>query len=100
MIRLSYTTAIAALVGLVCALPAAAQDDPVINMKDIDCRTMLKMEGDEQDFTLLYFHGYMSGTKGDMVFNGPVFREATGKIMDFCIDNPSATLMEGFEKNR
>lgn len=92
--------ALAAFAGLACALPAAAQDEPVINMQDIDCRTMLKMGGDEQAYTLLYFHGYVSGTKADMVFNGPAFREATDKIMDFCIDNPSAALMEGFEKNR
>jgi hypothetical protein len=82
-------------------LTALAQDgDPVIEMSTVDCRTMLKMDADEQDFTLIYFHGYISGTKGETLFDGPVLREATNKIMDYCIDNPSATLMEAFEKNR
>jgi len=83
------------------SLTALAQDkDPVIEMSKVDCRTMLKMDADEQDFTLIYFHGYISGTKGETLFDGPVLREATNKIMDYCIENPSATLMEAFEKNR
>ena len=82
-------------------LNALAQDgDPVIEMTTIDCRTMLKMDADEQDFTLIYFHGYISGTKSETLFNGPVLREATNKVMDYCIDNPSAMLMEAFEKSR
>lgn len=80
---------------------AFAQDgDPVVEMSTVDCRTMLKMDSDEQDFTLIYFHGFISGKKGETLFDGPVLREATDKIMDFCIDSPSATLMEAFEKNR
>jgi HdeA/HdeB family len=80
---------------------AFAQDnDPVLEMGSVECRTMLKMDSDEQDFTLIYFHGYISGTKGETLFDGPALREATDKIMDHCIDNPSATVMEAFEKNR
>ena len=94
------TLALAALASLACTFPVAAQEDPIVQMQDIDCRAMLKMGGDEQNYTLLYFHGYMSGVKGDTLFDGPAFRGATEKIMDFCIDNPSASLMEAFEKNR
>lgn len=80
---------------------ALAQDEePVIDMNTVDCRTMIKMDADEQDFTLIYFHGYISGMKGDTMFDGPALRDATDKIMDYCIDNPSAMVMEAFEKNR
>jgi len=93
--------AIGAVALPLSSLTALAQDkEPVIEMNTVDCRTMLKMDADEQDFTLIYFHGYISGTKGETLFDGPVLREATNKIMDYCIDNPSATLMEAFEKNR
>ena len=94
-----------AAIGIV-ALPITAssalaqENDPVLEMASVDCRTMLKMDADEQDFTLIYFHGYISGTKGETLFNGPVLREATNKVMDYCIDNPSAPVMEAFEKNR
>ncbi len=94
-------TALGALALSFSGMNALAQDEePVIDMTTVDCRTMIKMDADEQDFTLVYFHGYISGTKGETLFDGPVLREATNKVMDYCIDNPSAPVMEAFEKNR
>jgi HdeA/HdeB family len=97
-------TTIAAALAAACLIStgvAVAQEgDPVLEMDSVECRTMLKMDSDEQDFTLIYFHGYISGTKGQTLFDGPALREATDKIMDYCIDNPSASVMEAFEKNR
>ena len=95
--------------ALVAALPlilggfaASAQDQEaiVLDIQTIDCRTMLKMDNEEQEFTLLYFHGFKSGKDGQMIFNGPEFFAATEAIMDYCIDNPSATLLTAFEEKR
>ena len=94
-------TALGALALSFSGMNALAQDEePVIDMTTVDCRTMIKMDADEQDFTLIYFHGYISGMKGDTMFDGPALRDATSNIMDYCIDNPEAMVMEAFEKNR
>jgi hypothetical protein len=61
---------------------------------------MLKMNNEEKEFTLLYFHGFKSGKDGQMTFNGPEFTAATDAIMDYCIDNPSKSLLEAFEEKR
>jgi hypothetical protein len=84
------------------AFSAAAQDDNgvVLDIQSIDCRTMLKMDNEEQEFTLVYFHGYLSGKHGETMFDGPKLRGATNEIMDYCIDNPSETLMKAFEEKR
>ena len=84
------------------AFGAAAQDNEgvVLDIQTIDCRTMLKMDNEEQEFTLIYFHGFKSGRDGEMVFNGPEFRAATNEIMDYCIDNPAESLMKAFEQKR
>jgi HdeA/HdeB family len=79
---------------------SAQEPEPEIDIQTIDCRTMLKMDNDEQEFTLIYFHGFKSGQSGEMMFNGPVLREATNEIMDWCIDNPSETLMKAFQEKR
>jgi hypothetical protein len=83
--------------------PAWAQqveENIVFDIAAIDCRSMLKMASDEQDFTLIYFHGYKSGQAGVTMFDAPALLEATEAVMDFCIDNPSATLLEAFDENR
>lgn len=92
---------IGALTLSLSASIAIAQDpEPEIDIRTIDCRTMLKMDNDEQEFTLIFFHGFRSGQEGEMIFDGPVLREATNEIMDWCIDNPSDMLMKAFEEKR
>ena len=95
-----------ALIGAIAvsqsAVGAVAQDDEgvVLDIQTIDCRTMLKMDNEEQEFTLIYFHGFKSGKDGEMVFNGPKFRAATNEIMDYCIDNPAESLIKAFQEKR
>ena len=102
MKRLKPIALFAALPLMLAGFTAAAQDQEavVIDIQTIDCRTMLKMDNEEQEFTLLYFHGFKSGKDGQMIFNGPEFFAATEAIMDYCIDNPSAALLTAFEEKR
>lgn len=102
MKAISTMIVIGALVLSLSAVEAAAQDDEgvVLDIQTIDCRTMLKMDNEEQEFTLIYFHGFKSGKDGEMVFNGPKFRDATDQIMDYCIDNPADSLIKAFQEKR
>ena len=84
--------------------PKASQESSKINivvdLKTQDCRTLLRMSGKERDFTLVFYHGFMSGMKNDTVFNGPELAEATDQIIDHCIDNPNDGLLKVFEAKR
>lgn len=82
------------------AAPAFAQEEAVLDIRSVDCRTMLKMDEGEQDFTLIFLHGFMSGKTENFVFNGPEFKEATDAIIDACIDKPTAKLLDIFGKHR
>lgn len=97
------TTAIAGAFAILAAAPVQAQDKDVegkIDLEALDCRTMLKMENEARDFTLIFFHGFMSGKKSEMIFDGPALTEVTEKVLDHCIDNPSDTLLATFEELR
>ncbi len=102
MRKLNQTVFAASLVLLLPGLEAAAQDQEsaVLDIQTIDCRTMLKMDDEEQEFTMIFFHGYKSGQEGNAIFNGPEFLAATNAIMDYCIDNPAETLMKAFNEKR
>ena len=99
--KFSVIAFICSLTLSLTAVGASAEEpEPEIDIQTIDCRTMLKMDNDEQELTLIYFHGFKSGQDGDMMFDGPVLREATNEIMDWCIDNPAESLMKAFEEKR
>lgn len=81
-------------------LPALSQDVATVDIDKITCRAMLKMDAPEQEFTLVYFHGFLSGAKNERVFDGPRLRAVTESVFDTCIDNPSSTLMTVLETQR
>jgi hypothetical protein len=94
-----------ALAVAVTILPTSAviaQDrDPAkvtsIEVASIDCRTLLKMPGDDRENTVLFLHGYVTGSQGKKEINLAALTEATDKIADYCIDHPSASALEVFK---
>jgi len=105
MIRTKTTTRIALtvmmLVGALAGTARAEEEFQTrLNIDDITCREALKMVADERAFTAIYFHGYISGTKNEKIFDADELAEATDKIADYCIDNPSEKLLKAFETIR
>ena len=98
-LKISMIAACASAIACSTA-PVLAQNAPVLEIATIDCRTLLKMDESEKDFTLVFLHGFMSGKAGNMVFDGPAFSAATDAIVEECIDNPSAKLLDFFGKHR
>lgn len=96
--------AVFGLVVMAAATPALSQEktkvDVVVDLKTQDCRTLLRMSGSERDFTLVFYHGFMSGKKNDTNFNGPELAKITDQIIDHCIDNPNDGLLKVFETMR
>jgi hypothetical protein len=100
--RLPILMAIAAL-GLPltpghAAGPAPAPKDAGIDQ--LDCRTLLRLGGDERAYTLLYFHGFVSGRQNQMRLEVPEMAAVTDKVVDHCIEKPGDKLLPVFEKYR
>lgn len=86
-------------------LIADAQEGPgaepeIVEIETISCRDLLKMEGEEEEFTIVFLHGFMSGKTNDTTFNIDPLATATDRIMDHCIDNPEDSLLTVFEQYR
>jgi hypothetical protein len=79
---------------------SAADRSATIMIDKVTCREMLKMGGDERDFTIIYMHGFINGTQNTMEFDGPKLTEATDMVLDACISNPDATILSVFDKVR
>ena len=98
--RLS-TISVLAAAGIGFAAPSSAQQDmEKFQISEVTCREILTMPGDEQDFTIVFFHGFVSGKENVVEFDAPALGEATGKILDHCIGNPDDSLLSAFETVR
>ena len=76
----------------------ASQKPPALD--ELDCRTLLRLAGEERGYTLLYMHGFVSGKRGQTMLPTQELAEATDRIVDHCIDRPGDKLLPVFEKLR
>lgn len=79
---------------------SADEENTDIDLATLDCRTLLKMDNEDREFTLVFFHGLISGRQEEMVFRAEALAEATDQIVDQCIDNPDESLLKVFEAVR
>ena len=91
----SFTAgAILALAGTVSLASAvSAQDVPVFGVADISCRELLTMGGDEQDATLIFMNGYVSGQGNEEMIDPSAFMAASDATIANCIDTPDEPLV-------
>ncbi|MCU0809849.1 MAG: HdeA family protein [Thiobacillaceae bacterium] len=78
--------------------PSPAPKDAGIDQ--LDCRTLLRLGGDDRDYTLLYFHGFVSGKNNQTRLEIEDMAMATDQVVEHCIDHPKDNLLPVFEKYR
>lgn len=103
----SHVLSVAA--ALVCALPATAvlaQAAPAqaeqwqATIGELDCRTLLRLGGEERAFTILYLHGFVSGRLNQQLLPVKDLSEATDALIDRCIDKPAEKALAVLEQVR
>ncbi|MEM7522346.1 MAG: HdeA/HdeB family chaperone [Pseudomonadota bacterium] len=82
------------------ALGQDASDLETIDIRETTCRMLLTFDGEEEERTMIFFHGYISGAKGEPIVDVAAFSEASAAITDICIDNPEMSLLDVFTSNR
>ena len=79
---------------------ATAGNQKQAGIDEIDCRTLLRLSGEERSYTILYLHGYVSGRKGQAPLPAQQLALATDIVIDQCIDRPWDKLLPVFERVR
>lgn len=67
---------------------------------ELDCRTLLRLGGEERDFTILYLHGFVSGRANQQLLPVKDLAEATDRLIDRCIDKPADKVLSVLEQAR
>ncbi|MDR9405362.1 MAG: HdeA family protein [Halothece sp. Uz-M2-17] len=71
-----------------------------INLEAITCRELLLMDGEEEENTILFMHGYMSGKREETMIDIGQLVAVTDQVKNTCIDQPSQEVIQVFEQYR
>ena len=106
MNRLPYLALAIALTSSLPGSPVHAQGTPTSaeprqqGLGELECHTLLRLSGEERDFTLLYLHGFVSGRANQQLLPVKDLAEATDRLLDHCVDKPSDKALAVLEKLR
>ena len=96
LITLGATASPSALAQATAA--PVAQKSSALN--ELDCRTLLKLAGEERGYALIYYHGFVSGRLNQLELATETMATATDRIIDHCIDKPGDKVLSVFEQVR
>lgn len=95
---LSAVTTILVLTG-VNVVKAQEELPKDINIETIDCKTLLQMDGDDRESTLMFYHGFITAQNNATMINVLKLGELTDQVINSCIDNPDETILNTFEQH-
>ena len=72
----------------------------MINTETLTCRDLVKLGDSDQEATMAYYHGFISGKKNELMVDAVELGDISEKTFDYCIDNPKDSLLSVFEKHR
>ncbi len=80
------------------SLKVNAQNSSTVDLRQINCRELFRMTGQDREDTLTFFHGVVNGKNDQMIIDVEILSEVTDKVIDHCIDNPNDSLLSVFEQ--
>lgn len=89
------------------SLPARTQEtetevesEDVASLDATTCREILQSSGENRTNSLIFMHGYINGTKGELVIDAPALPSVTEEVINTCIDNPDLSVLSVMEEAR
>jgi hypothetical protein len=90
--------AVSAVVTASSALAQPRLTPRLIHLDKITCAEMLALPQDTNDRLLVFFNGFISGSRQRMVWDERVEGEMIERAVDHCKANPTATVLSAFQR--
>ena len=107
MKKFSLVFLLSAIAGAVFSTPARSQEaetavesEDVASLDATTCREILQSSGENRRNSLIFMHGYINGTKGELVVDAPGLASVTEQVINTCIDNPDRSVLSVMEEAR
>lgn len=73
-------------------------DENMLNIGEMTCKQLMSGDDLDREVGVAFFHGYYAGKNGDKVLDLPKASALSTAVKDYCLSNPTGTVMEAFVK--
>ena len=86
----------------IAALPVWGQEAKLapqkVDMSKITCKEFMAGNDNDREVNMAFMHGFFAGKKGNPVVDINAVTVQTEKVRDYCLSNPTSTVMDAFAK--
>jgi len=70
-----------------------------IDVTKMTCKDLMSGNDTDRAVVVSYFHGFLAGKKNSTVVDVDATSALSDKIRDYCLSNPTITVMDAFAKS-
>jgi hypothetical protein len=73
--------------------------DKKIDISKMTCKELMGGDDTDREVGTAFFHGFMAGKKDNTIVDVKKTSALSDKVKDYCLSNPTSTVMEAFKKS-
>lgn len=100
--RASKMNSLLVLGAVLMVLPVWAGASTIENTVDIGkltCKELMRGNDSDREIGIAFYQGFMAGKKNEMTIDLHAASSLTDSVKDFCLSNPTATVMDAFTQS-
>jgi hypothetical protein len=72
--------------------------DQKIDITKMTCKELMRGDDIDREVGTAFFHGFMAGKRDNTIVDVKKVSELSDKVKDYCLSNPTSTVMDAFKK--
>ena len=73
-------------------------NEDTIDVTEMTCKHLMSGKDLDREVGIAFFHGYFAGKASTPIVDLPKASALSTAVRDYCLSNPTATVMDAFEK--
>lgn len=90
------------LVAVLMAIPVWAGEMTIeskIDIGKLTCKELMRGNDGDREIGIAFYHGFLAGKKNEQTIDLHGAYSLTDRVKDFCLSNPTETVMDAFAKS-
>jgi len=76
-----------------------AAQERTVDISKMTCKELMRGNDTDREVGFAFYHGFFAGKKNSQIVNLEDLAAQTDRAKDYCLSNPTATVMEAFTKS-